>query len=86
MKVRISRGFAKQYSSLDNKIKAKFRLALRAWRDDQFASGLNNHALAGEYHGYRSINVTGDFRAIYQMEGPEIAVFVAIGKHSQLYR
>lgn len=45
---------------------------------------LRSHALRGDYKDYRSINVTGDWRAIYRMVG-ETALFIALGTHSQLY-
>jgi mRNA-degrading endonuclease YafQ of YafQ-DinJ toxin-antitoxin module len=40
-------------------------------------------------YGYRSINVTGDWRALYseqQQNGKEIIVFEMLGTHSQLYQ
>ena len=46
---------------------------------------LNNHLLFGKYEGHRSINITGDLRAIYTMIDEDTALFVAIGTHSQLY-
>ncbi len=49
---------------------------------------LNNHALQREWQGYRSIDITNDWRAIYEeiQEGREtIAYFVALGTHEQLY-
>lgn len=47
---------------------------------------LRFHALRGELEGYCSINVTGDWRAIFRvMKNHEEVVFVAIGTHSQLY-
>lgn len=52
---------------------------------------LHNHSLSGKYIGYRSINVNGDWRAVYaeQSNGKHleiIALFQAIGTHSQLYK
>jgi len=42
--------------------------------------------LVGELRGYRSINITGDWRAIFmEIDGGKIIYFVAIGTHSQLY-
>jgi len=46
---------------------------------------LYNHPLAGEWIGYRSISFGGDWRAHYKMVD-EIAIFVACGTHSQLYK
>jgi addiction module RelE/StbE family toxin len=49
---------------------------------------LHNHALKYEWKGYRSINITSNYRALYQekQEGEDdIAYFVAIGTHDELY-
>lgn len=85
MKARFGKAFEKQYATLDKRIKSKFAQSLAAWMEDPYASVLNNHALRGKFKGYRSINVTGDFRAIYRLEGNDTGIFVAIGKHSHLY-
>ena len=66
-------------------VKEKFEAKLRLFREDRYSPTLNNHSLAGEYAGYRSINVTGDWRAIF-MEVRETVYFVALGTHSQLYK
>ncbi len=50
---------------------------------------LNNHVLKDEYLGHRSIDVTGNWRAIYKelRQGDKtIAYFVALGTHIELYR
>jgi len=51
---------------------------------------LRNHKLTGIYQGCHSINITGDWRAIYHesdslLEEPT-AIFIELGTHSQLYR
>jgi len=45
---------------------------------------LNNHSLEGAFDECRSINVTGDCRAIFKQE-KNIAIFMTIGTHSELY-
>ncbi|GAI64559.1 unnamed protein product, partial [marine sediment metagenome] len=35
---------------------------------------------------YRSINITGDWRALYSKPDKDIIIFEALGIHSQLYR
>jgi addiction module RelE/StbE family toxin len=50
--------------------------------------GLNNHPLRDEWTGYRSIDITADYRAIYKevREGKELnAYFIALGNHQELY-
>lgn len=76
--------FKKQLRRLPKKIQEKFYLKLEIFVIDPNSSGLNDHSLVGEWTGYRSIDVTGDIRAIYR-EDFESFVFRAIGTHSQLY-
>ena len=49
---------------------------------------LNNHPLKREFKGYRSINITADYRALYKevtLGKEKIAYFVLLGTHSELY-
>ena len=46
---------------------------------------LQNHALDGEWKGCRSINITGDVRAVFEEVADDHIEFVAIGTHSELY-
>jgi addiction module RelE/StbE family toxin len=84
MKVIFSTGFKKDYKKLSEKIKNRFESRLALFLKDKKNRILNDHALMGKYGGYRSINITGDWRVIYWERGEEI-IFVAIGTHSQLY-
>ncbi len=45
---------------------------------------LHNHQLTGDYADYRSINISGDIRALYYVEGDDY-VLVFVGTHAQLY-
>ena len=53
--------------------------------ENPFHSLLNNHALSGKYSGYRSINIGGDLRAIYEPISLDIAFFIIMGTHPELY-
>ena len=53
--------------------------------NNEFNEALNNHKLSGEYEGYRSINITGDWRAVYKLIDRDTIVFVDLGTHSELY-
>lgn len=46
---------------------------------------LHNYPLVGVWAGYRSINITGDVRAVYREVAAGVARFDAIGSHSELY-
>lgn len=87
MAVKFSRRFSKQYDKCSPKVRQAFHNRLDLFLQDKFNPLLHNHALIGKYSGYRSINITGDWRALFQeLEGDKIIHFDAIGTHSQLYR
>jgi len=76
--------FIKAFKKLSPKTKKRFQERLLLFEKDQFNPALNNHVLNGKYQGYKSINVTGDIRAIYG-KNTQGVIFVAIGSHSKLY-
>ena len=77
--------FKKQYRKLSPKIREKFMERLRIFQSNPVSPELNNHALHGEYLGYRSINVTGDLRAIYEVQEDGVIKFLFIDTHSNLF-
>ncbi|PIS08011.1 hypothetical protein COT78_00475 [Candidatus Berkelbacteria bacterium CG10_big_fil_rev_8_21_14_0_10_43_13] len=86
MNVVTLKSFDKALDRLNAKIKKTAIKRLMIFSEDPYQIRLNNHSLSGKWSGRRSINVSGDFRAIYQEVSEDEAVFVAIGTHSQLYR
>lgn len=85
MEVRLSPRFRKQYKKADGKIKTAFNKRLRLFKDNPHDPLLNNHSLSGKFKGFRSINITGDWRAIYSKH-KETIIFELLGTHSQLYK
>ena len=82
-----SKVFDKALKKSPIEIKIAFRDKLKFFTSDKFHPLLNNHALLGKYKGYRSINVTGDWRAVFrEFENGELIYFEIIGTHSQLYK
>lgn len=57
--------FEKKYARLPKKICEKFKERRNLFKEDRFNSILNNHALSGVWLGCRSIDITGDYRAIF---------------------
>lgn len=84
MYVNYERKFKKQYLKADKKIKLEFDKRLKQFTKDPFSPQLNNHSLTGRYKGFRSINITGDWRAIFKEEKDNV-IFQLLGTHSQLY-
>lgn len=89
MDVKFSRKFRKQYNKASRKIQSEFDRRLKLFLQDQFHPLLNNHSLTSNLKGYRSINITGDWRAIfseYEEIERRVIVFEILGTHSEIYR
>lgn len=84
--IEFTKGFIKQFKLLRPAQKQQFYVRLALYETDPQAKVLNDHALKGNYNGYRSINVSGDLRVLYRSEGGRIIIFCFIGTHSQLYK
>ncbi len=88
MKTQISPLLLKKLKKVDVRIRKNFLEKLKIFETNHQEPILNNHALKREYQGYRSINVTVDFRALYEEinEGDRvIAYFSLLGTHKDLY-
>jgi addiction module RelE/StbE family toxin len=86
MKVEFHKAFAKQLGKHPTKVQLAFQKRLEIFLSEQFNETLSNHNLSGKWSGYRSINISGDLRAIYKLKDKDTAYFIAFGTHSQLYK
>lgn len=85
MKVLSHRKFKKSFRKIPQKIKTKFYSRMEIFITDEFNAELRNHALVGEYKGLSSIDITGDWRVLYEKINGSTVVLMDIGTHSQLY-
>ncbi|MCK5589005.1 MAG: type II toxin-antitoxin system mRNA interferase toxin, RelE/StbE family [Candidatus Pacebacteria bacterium] len=86
MKIQLTRVFVKDFKKLDLKIKKAFIKRKKIFLENAFNSILKNHSLNGKYSNFRSINITGDYRAIYYFDkNTKTYFFTKIGTHSELY-
>ena len=85
MKIELHRKFLKAYAKHPEKIKEKFKERRNLFIEDMFHPLLDNHSLNGEYEGCRSINITGNIRAIFYIKPDSNCVFINIGSHPELY-
>jgi addiction module RelE/StbE family toxin len=85
MIIQTTKSFDKQYAKLNLKLKQQFKVRLELFSINPFDAKLRNHALRGRYLGYRSIDITGDIRALYTVKNNIVIIFGFIGTHSQLY-
>jgi len=85
MNISFHRHFGKSYKKFPKKVQEQFKERLKLFIDDPFDPMLGNHALHGGYAGFRSINVTGDIRAIYKVLDESSVEFALLDSHSNLY-
>lgn len=90
MNVIFRKKFDKQLYRAPQEIQHAFDIRLDLFISNPNHPLLRNHLLVGQYQGCRSINITGDWRAIYTeidpINGEAYVEFIALGTHSQLYR
>jgi len=85
MKIELHRRFLKAYAKQPKKIQEKFKERRNLFIEDIFYPLLNNHSLSGEYEGCRSINITGNIRAIFYVKTESDIAFINRGLHPELY-
>jgi mRNA-degrading endonuclease YafQ of YafQ-DinJ toxin-antitoxin module len=84
MKVFFHKKFKKQFKKLPEDIQVKFFERLGILVSYPRSSILNVHLLKGSMSNLTSMNVTGDYRAIF-VEKKDKIEFHMIGTHSNLY-
>ena len=85
MDYHLHRNFVKSYRKLPAKLRKLVKEKLTLFCKKPFAQELNNHSLSGKYQGRRSINITGDYRAVYKDISRNEVIFLALETHSHLY-
>ncbi|MBI4038677.1 type II toxin-antitoxin system mRNA interferase toxin, RelE/StbE family [Candidatus Daviesbacteria bacterium] len=81
--------FVKKLKKVGVRIRKSFKERILIFSKNPYDLQLNNHALKDGYKGYRSIDIAGDWRAIYketQIGKEVVAYFVEFGTHVQLYK
>jgi len=86
MIILLHRNFEKKFVKLHPKLKERVRERRDLFSQNPFHPLLNNHPLGGNRREQRSINVTGDWRLIYEPINPDTVVFLDIDTHANLYR
>ena len=85
MRVDRTSQFKKSFKKADRKIQVATIKRLVLFAHATHHPLLNTHSLTGKWRGYYSINVTGDWRAIFRYSTDETVLFVELGTHSQLF-
>ncbi len=85
MKIILHKNFLKRYQKLQHGEQQKTDERILLFQQNSFHPLLDNHALHDPYRGCRSINITGDLRAIYKEIGADLIHFIELGTHHELY-
>ncbi len=88
MRVRYSKRFNKRLVKAPLEVRKAFLIRRKLFLKNRDHPKLREHKLSGKYKGCSSINVTGDWRAVFleeKIDGEVVVNFVALGTHSQLY-
>ena len=84
MTISYSKNFIREAQKLNKQQRQKLQERIGLFSKNPLHPVLRNHALKGAYKAYRSIDVTGDVRALYLQKEDE-AIFDTVGTHSHLY-
>lgn len=85
MRVGFHRQFAKSFKRCPAQVQKQFKKRFRLFLAYPHHPLLGNHALHGEWKDHRSINITGDYRALYCHLDSDLVEFFIIDTHSNLY-
>lgn len=80
-----SKNFKKKFKKLKEAERKKFEERVEIFIKNAFDPILNDHALHGKLSSYRSINITGDIRVLYEHVRKDTVLFIEIDTHSNLY-
>ena len=89
MKVKLDPDLLKKLKKLDVRIRNRFKEKILLFSKNSDDPELNNHPLKRKYKGLRSIDITNDYRAVYEemMVGEDtVAYFSLLGTHRELYK
>jgi len=84
VKIFLHKDLEKKLRKIPAKIRDKFFERLELFIENPHHSMLNNHSVNNAFPDRRSINITGDYRAIFREYDYGI-VFTDIGTHPELY-
>lgn len=80
--------FLEKLKKVDVRIRKSIKEKILLFSNSPNDPQLDNHPLQEKYQGYKSIDITFDYRAIYkevQIGGEIVAYFVVLGTHKELY-
>lgn len=86
MKPVLQKSFLKSYAKLPKSVKDKFFERVQLFIDEPEHPLLHIHSLKGGMAPLKSMNITGDYRALFTVDSKKsLVIFYKIGTHSELY-
>ncbi|MEK7060411.1 MAG: type II toxin-antitoxin system RelE/ParE family toxin [Patescibacteria group bacterium] len=85
MRVVPTKKYMRQAERMPSNLYRKLQERVTLFARQPFHPLLDNHPLSGSWRGYRSINITGDWRVVYEQVGTDIARLIEVGTHHNLY-
>lgn len=88
LRIEYSALFIKQLKKVPLEIKIAFKEARELFSDNPNSPALRNHSLKEKFAGFRSIDVTDDYRALFKIQegkNQTVITFHILGTHIQLY-
>ena len=89
MTVRLSKRFQEKLKKQNVRIRKSFKERIHLFIKNPSDPILDNHPLHREFTGYRSIDITANYRAVFEIlqEAEEtIYFFFLFGTHKELFR
>ncbi|MGH7142127.1 MAG: type II toxin-antitoxin system RelE/ParE family toxin [Candidatus Saccharimonadales bacterium] len=86
MKIKFQKSFTIKFIKLPSYQKRLVKDALELFDENTMHEDLRNHPLKDRWSGYRSITVDDNLRLHYRTIDKDIALFVAVGTHNELYK
>jgi len=80
-----SKYFDKRVKKLPLAVREAMVGRIQLFTENPYHPTLNNHSLHGHLRNYRSINITGDYRLMYEQYDAQTARLIDIGTHHELY-
>ncbi|WP_407645233.1 type II toxin-antitoxin system YafQ family toxin [Helicobacter enhydrae] len=87
MKIDFSKSFKKSYKKLSKKDKELFsKVSLKLANDEILEPKYRDHALKGDYVGFRECHLKPDLLLIYKKQDDKLILYcLDIGSHSELF-
>lgn len=85
MRIVPTKKYMRQAGHMPSVLYKKLQERITLFAEQPFHPLLDNHPMSGSRRGYRSINITGDWRVVYEQIGADIARLVEVGTHHNLY-